>query len=250
MKTTIVLPTYNEANNLVAMTQDLWALPVSDLHILVVDDASPDGTGHLADRLAEAHPGRLGVLHRPGLLGLGTAYVEGFQRALAEGADIVIQMDCDFSHAPGYVPLMVDHLQQYELVVGSRYTRGGELDPKWGLSRVLLSAWANLYARTLLGIHVRDATAGFKAWRRATLLGLGLDRILSNGYIFQVECAYVAERLGYRVLELPIYFEDRRVGRSKMTMPVKLEAAWRVWEVRRRHGHLGPADRRAPQPAT
>lgn len=249
MRTIVVLPTYNEANNLAAMTQDLWALPVPDLEILVVDDASPDGTGRLADQLAAAHPGRLSVLHRPALLGLGTAYVAGFRKALAAGAEVIVQMDCDFSHSPGYLPLLLERLNEYDVVVGSRYVRGGDLDPTWGKGRVLLSAWANWYARVLLGIGVRDATAGFKAWRRDTLVGLGLDRIHSNGYVFQVECAYVAERLGYKVLELPIYFEDRRVGRSKMTMPVKLEAAWRVWEVRRRHRHLRPADRQTAPPA-
>lgn len=250
MKTTVVLPTYNEANNLEAMSQALWALPLPNLDILVVDDASPDGTGQVADELAAANPGRLSVLHRAGLLGLGTAYIEGFRRALAGGADVVVQMDCDFSHPPSSVPLLLEKLNEYDLVVGSRYVEGGRLDKRWGKGRVLLSAWANVYARALLGIHVRDATAGFKAWRRSTLQGLGLDRIRSNGYVFQVECAYVTERLGYTVLESPIYFEDRRVGRSKMSVPVKFEAAWRVWEVRNRHRRLGPADRHNPQLST
>jgi dolichol-phosphate mannosyltransferase len=156
-----------------------------------------------------------------------------------------VQMDCDFSHSPAYLPLFLDRLKEYDLVVGSRYVPGGELDQRWGKGRVLLSAWANLYARSLLGIQVRDATAGFKVGRRATLEGLGLERIQSNGYVFQVEMAYVAERLGYRVLESPIFFEDRRVGHSKMTLPVKFEAAWRVWEVRSRHRRLSPTDRLA-----
>jgi dolichol-phosphate mannosyltransferase len=245
MQTTIVLPTYNEADNLEAMAQALWALPLPSLHLLVVDDASPDGTGQIADRLAAAHPGRLSVIHRAGLLGLGTAYIEGFHRALAGGADVIVQMDCDFSHSPSYLPGFIERLRDHDVVVGSRYVRGGRLDPRWGKGRVLLSAWANLYARALLGIRARDATAGFKVWRRATLLGLGLDRIRSNGYIFQVEMAYVTERLGYRVLEAPIFFEDRRVGQSKMTVPVKFEAAWRVWQVRERHRHLRPSDRHA-----
>ncbi len=243
MKTIVVLPTYNEANNLEAMAEALWALPLPELNLLVVDDASPDGTGQVADRLAAAHPGRLQVLHRQGLLGLGTAYIEGFRHALAQGADVVVQMDCDFSHSPAYLPQFMACLNDYDVVVGSRYVPGGELDHKWGQGRVLLSAWANVYARSLLGIRVRDATAGFKVWRRATLQGLGLDRIHSNGYVFQVEMAYVTERLDYRVLESPIYFEDRRIGHSKMTLPVKFEAAWRVWEVRRRHHRLGPEDR-------
>lgn len=247
MQTTIVLPTYNEASNLEAMVKALLKLPLPDLSLLVVDDASPDGTGQLADQLAAAHPSRLTVLHRTGRLGLGTAYVQGFERALEAGADVIVQMDCDFSHSPAYLPHFIACLKDYDLVIGSRYVPGGTLDPKWGQGRVLLSAWANIYARSLLGISVHDATAGFKAWRRATLLGLGLARVKSNGYVFQVEMAYLAERLGYRVLESPIFFEDRRIGQSKMTIPVKFEAAWRVWEVRRRHQHLKPADRVTPQ---
>lgn len=247
MKTTIVLPTYNEANNLEAMAKALWALPLPDMDLLVVDDASPDGTGQIADRLAAAHPGRLRVLHRVGKEGLGTAYLSGFRQALEAGAEVVVQMDCDFSHSPSYLPDFISRLRDYDVVVGSRYVGGGALDKRWGKGRVLLSAWANVYARALLGIRVHDATAGFKVWRRSTLQGLGLERILSNGYIFQVEMAYVAERLGYRVLESPIYFEDRRVGQSKMSVPVKFEAAWRVWEVRSRHRRLRPSDRHAPQ---
>ncbi|MGH2522971.1 MAG: polyprenol monophosphomannose synthase [Anaerolineales bacterium] len=244
MKVIVVLPTYNEANNLAAMAGALRALPLPNLEILVVDDNSPDGTGQLADELAAAEPGRFRVLHRIGRKGLGTAYIEGFRQALAAGAEAIVQMDADFSHAPDYVPTLLNQLRNYEVVVGSRYVPGGRLDEHWEKGRVWLSAWANLYARTLLGIRVKDATAGFKAWRRSTLLGIGLDRIHSNGYVFQVEMAYVTERLGYGVLELPIYFEDRRIGQSKMTIPVKVEAAWRVWEVMLRHRGLTPADRR------
>lgn len=244
MQTVVVLPTYNEAKNLATMAKALWALPLPDLHILVVDDASPDGTGAIADQLAQDHPGRLSVLHRTGKLGLGTAYISGFQQALQQGAEIIIQMDCDFSHSPSYLPTFVSELQNYEVVIGSRYVPQGKLDEKWEMGRVWLSAWANFYARFILGIKVKDATAGFKAWRRATLLGIGLERIHSNGYIFQVEMAYVAQRLGFRALEIPIYFEDRRIGQSKMTIPVKFEAAWRVWEVGLRHRHLTPKDRR------
>jgi dolichol-phosphate mannosyltransferase len=243
MSITVVLPTYNEAENLAAIAEALWALPLP-LNILVVDDASPDGTGQLAEALGAAHPGRLSVIHRAGKLGLGTAYIEGFRRALAGGAQTVIQMDADFSHSPSYLPEFVGLLGDYDVIVGSRYVPQGKLDEKWEPGRVLLSAWANFYARTLLGIRVRDATAGFKAWRAATLAGIGLERIHSNGYVFQVEMAYVAERLGYRILEKPIYFEDRRIGRSKMDTRTKLEAAWRVWQVRLRHQRLTPRDRR------
>ena len=244
MTTTIVLPTFNEASNVRAMAEALLALPMPELRILVVDDDSADGTGRIADEVAAEHPSVVGVLHRVGRRGLGTAYIEGFRAALQSGADVVVQMDCDFSHSPTYLPELVKRLDEFDFVVGSRYVPNGKLDEHWEKGRVLLSAWANLYARTILGIKVKDATAGFKAWRRSTLLGLGLDRIKSNGYVFQVEMAYVAERLGYRAVELPIYFEDRRIGKSKMTIPVKFEAAWRVWQVAARHRGLRPADRR------
>jgi dolichol-phosphate mannosyltransferase len=244
MKPIVVLPTYNEADNLKVMAESLWALPLPSLEVLVVDDASPDGTGQVADELAAAQPARLRVIHRPGKLGLGTAYIQGFRHALQAGADVIIQMDADFSHSPNYLPEFISQLSDYDVVVGSRYVPEGKLDERWETGRVLLSAWANVYARSILGIRAKDATAGFKAWRRSTLLGIGLDRIHSNGYVFQVEMAYVTERLGYRVREVPIYFEDRRIGQSKMTIPVKFEAAWRVWEVGLRHRHLTPADRR------
>lgn len=244
MRVTVVLPTYNEAENVTAMAQALWALPLP-IQVLVVDDASPDGTGQIADQLAAAHPGRANVIHRASLQGLGTAYVEGFQRALASGADVIIQMDADFSHPPNVIPHMVEQLKTYDVVIGSRYVPGGSTDKRWGLGRKLLSAWANLYARTILGIHIHDATAGFRAWRRTTLLALGLQRVISNGYIFQVEMSYLTERLGFRWLEVPIYFEDRRIGQSKMSTRVKVEAALRVWEVWFRHHHLTPAMRQA-----
>jgi len=240
----VVLPTYNEAANLRGIVEALWALPLPGLRVLVVDDDSPDGTGRIADELAAAHPGCLDVIHRQGKAGLGTAYLQGFRQAMQAGATVIVQMDSDFSHSPSYVPQMVGQLEYYDVVVGSRYVPSGKLDERWGQGRVWLSAWANFYARAILGIQVHDATAGFKAWRRETLLGLGLDRVNSNGYIFQVEMAYMVQRLGYRALEVPIYFEDRRIGRSKMTIPVKFEAAWRVWEVRARHQALTAADRR------
>ena len=240
----VVLPTYNEAANLAAMVEALWAAPLPGLRVLVVDDASPDGTGRIADRLAAEHPACLNGIHRRGKAGLGTAYCQGFRWALDSGASTIVQMDCDFSHSPSYLPQMIGQLEYYDVIVGSRYVPDGKLDEHWEQGRVWLSAWANFYARAALGIQAHDATAGFKAWRRETLLGLGLDRVNSNGYIFQVEMAYLTQRLGYRVLEVPIYFEDRRIGRSKMTIPVKFEAAWRVWEVRARHHRLTPADRR------
>jgi len=244
MKLTVVIPTYNEAENVGPMTEALLGLGIPTSDILIVDDESPDGTGRIADDLAVQHPGRLHVLHRTGPRGLGRAYVGGFRWALERGADFVVQMDCDFSHSPSYIPQFLGHIRDYDVVVGSRYVSGGKTDERWGWGRWLLSWWANsVYTRLLLGCEVKDATAGFKCWRRETLQGIDLGRIRSQGYVFQVEMAYVTERLGYRVLEIPIYFEDRRVGRSKMTMPVKVEAALRTLEVRWRHRHLRPGDR-------
>ncbi len=245
MKATIVLPTYNEAANLADLADALLALPIPELKVLIVDDNSPDGTGDVADALAARNLGRVSVIHRPLKSGLGTAYLEGFRRAIADGAEAVIQMDSDFSHSPSYIQQMVELLSEYDAVVGSRYVPGGQLDERWEFGRYLLSWFANsVYTRLILNLRVHDTTAGFKAWRRETLLGIGLDRVNSNGYIFQVEMAYLAERLGYRVREIPIYFEDRRIGQSKMTVPVKLEAAVRTWQVRARHGRLTPKDRR------
>jgi dolichol-phosphate mannosyltransferase len=244
MHVTVVIPTYNEAENIEAMTAALFALDIPTLELLIVDDESPDGTGQMADRLAEAHAGRMHVMHRTGRRGLGLAYIDGFRWALGHGADCVVQMDCDFSHSPSYIPQFLTHIQEYDVVVGSRYVQGGKTDEGWGWGRWLLSWWANsVYARLILGSSIKDITAGFKCWRRETLEGIDLQRIHSQGYIFQVEMAYVADRLGYRVLEIPIYFPDRREGESKMSMGVKVEAALRVWEVRQRHHHLSPADR-------
>jgi dolichol-phosphate mannosyltransferase len=243
MKPTIVIPTYNEAKNVRPMVEALLALDLPDPTILVVDDESPDGTGQIADQLAGEYPGRVHVLHRTGQRGLGRAYIDGFRRALAHGADAVVQMDCDFSHAPKDVPRLLAPLSDYDVVVGSRYVEGGEVDEDWELGRELLSWWANAYARIILGCSIRDITAGFKAWRRETLEGMHLSAISSQGYIFQVEMAYVASRLGYRTLEVPIYFEDRQIGESKMTMPVKIEAALGVWKIWWRHRHLHPSDR-------
>jgi dolichol-phosphate mannosyltransferase len=235
-KVMVVIPTYNEAENLPTMIGKLLGLGVPGLAILVVDDSSPDGTGQVADDLARQYPGRVHVLHREGKLGLGTAYVIGFGYALAHGAEFVVQMDADFSHSPDYIPQFLEAIDGYDVVIGSRYVSGGSLDERWGWGRYLLSWWANsIYTRLTLGIRVKDATAGFKCWRRATLEGIGLDRVRSNGYVFQVEMAYLTEKLGYRFLELPIYFEDRRIGQSKMTMPVKVEAALRTWQIRWRH---------------
>ena len=235
-KIMVVIPTYNEASNLPTLIGELLALVALDLEVLIVDDNSPDGTGQVAGDLAERYPDRVHVLHRPGKLGLGTAYVTGFGYALEHGSDLIIQMDADFSHSPAYIPQFVDAIEGYDVVVGSRYVSGGSLDERWSWWRYLLSWWANsIYTRLILGVNIRDATAGFKCWRRATLEGIGLDRVRSNGYVFQVEMAYLTEKLGFRFLEIPIHFEDRRIGQSKMTVPIKIEAALRTFQIRWRH---------------
>src|SRR4051794_21112823 len=241
------MPTYNEADNLPAMATALFALPFPRLQLLIVDDNSPDGTGQVADDVAarynaNAQPDRpcVVVIHRQGKGGLGTAYVVGMKRALADGADYVLQMDADFSHSPAYIPQMLGVMLATEahVVIGSRYVPGGSLDEGWGPGRRSLSWWANLYSRAILGLRVRDMTAGFKLWRRAALQEIGLEKVRSNGYSFQVEMAYLCEKRGYRLIEIPIHFEDRRIGQSKLDMPVKLESAWRTWQIRWRYRHL------------
>ncbi|MDX2163669.1 MAG: polyprenol monophosphomannose synthase [bacterium] len=245
-KLMVVMPTYNEAENLPVMAAALLALPLPALGLLVVDDNSPDGTGQIADRLAAAHPGRVFVLHRTEKNGLGPAYVAGFKRALHLGADLIVQMDADGSHQPKYIPDLIAALDAgADVVIGSRFTRGGGVDSQWSWYRKLLSWFANrVYVRALLGIDVADATGGYRIWRRETLIGLDMDRIRSNGYVFQVEMAYVASRLGYRVGEIPIYFPDRQVGESKMDARIQVEAALRVWQVMARHRRLKPHMRR------
>ncbi len=195
----------------------------------------------------------MNILHRPGKHGLGTAYIEGFTWALAHGADAVLQMDSDFSHNPDYIPQMVETMERTgtDIVIGSRYVRGGSLDENWGVGRKLLSWWANsIYVRLILHTKAKDATGGFRLWKAYVLRGMDLKRIRSNGYVFQVETIYVAEKLGYRVVEVPIHFKDRRLGRSKMSFRVQSEAALRVWQVWRRHRHLTPSMRAASEPVS
>lgn len=229
MKITIVIPTYNEAENLPRLVEALFALPMDELSVLIVDDNSPDGTGKLAEELSPRYGGRISVLHRPAKMGLGSAYIQGFQRALREGAQAVLQMDADFSHPIEKIPLLAAALAEHDFVIGSRYVRGGSLDKRWPFWRKALSGFGNLYARTILGMKIRDVTGGFKIWRAATLQAMPLDGIRSNGYVFQVEMNYVASRLGFTVTEIPIYFADRRWGKSKMNFRIQIEAALRTW---------------------
>lgn len=227
----MVTPTYNEAENLPKLVSALFDLPLQELSLLVVDDNSPDGTGQLADELAAAYPGRLDVLHRSGKLGLGTAYIQGFTSALRAGAQAVGQIDADFSHPPELIPVMMDALRSCDVAMGSRYVPGGAVDERWPFWRRGLSAFGNIYARLILGLPVRDATGGYRIWRRETLLGMPLERVRSNGYAFQVEMAYIATRLGYSFREVPFYFADRRWGQSKMSFSIQREAAVRVWQM-------------------
>jgi dolichol-phosphate mannosyltransferase len=225
-----IIPTYNEAENLPKLVSALFTLPL-DLHILVVDDGSPDGTGKIADDLAKRDD-RLRVIHRNGKLGLRSAYLEGFQLALDDGADAIIQMDADFSHDPNKIPEMVTKLNSCDVVLGSRYISGGSVDKNWPQWRKNLSAFANFYARTLLGLPQHDITTGFRLWKRETLLGMPFDRIKANGYIFLVEMLYLAYCLEYVIGEVPIYFADRKSGISKMSLKIQVEAAIRVLSVR------------------
>ena len=240
---TVVIPTFNEAENLPLITAALWDHPALNISIIVVDDDSPDGTGEIADQLAQDNPERFEVIHRKGKLGLGTAYITGFKHALQTSASSIGQMDADFSHSPDYLTEFMNLLPDCDAVIGSRYIAGGRLDERWGAGRVLLSWFGNFYARTILNMDIRDATGGFRIWKRATLDGMPLDRIRSNGYVFQVEMAYVAQKLGYKLVESPIYFEDRRIGQSKMSFRIQVEAALRVWQVLLTHRHLSSQDR-------
>ncbi len=232
MRLTVVIPTYNEAENLPKLVSAFFALPLPDACLLIVDDNSPDGTGDLGDQLAQEHPGCMHMLHRPGKLGLGSAYLAGFQQALDQGAEAVAQMDADFSHPLDKLLELRAVLDAgYDLAMGSRYVPGGSLDERWPLWRKGLSAGGNIYARTILGLKIRDATGGFRMWRKEALLKLPRERVRSNGYAFQVEMAYLAHLLGLRIKEIPIHFADRRWGQSKMSFRIQREAALRVWKM-------------------
>lgn len=231
MRITVAIPTYNEAENLPGLVSALFALPL-DLHLVVVDDNSPDGTGRLAGELAEAWPGRIRVICRAEKLGLCSAYLEAFRVALDEGAEAIAQMDADFSHDPASLPQMAERLQTCDVVFGSRYVEGGAVDKRWPLWRKALSAWGNFYARTILGMPLHDVTTGYRLWRAEALRQMPLERVGARGYVFMVEMAYLAYCLGYRIAEVPIYFTERRWGKSKMSLQIQLEAALRVWQVR------------------
>lgn len=233
MRVTVVVPTYNERDNLPVAVERLTALPVPDLHVLVVDDNSPDGTGEVAEKLAADLPTVVSVLHRTEKDGLGRAYIAGITRALEEGADVVIQMDADLSHPAEVIPAMLDELNRpgTGVVLGSRYVPGGSTAAEWKWYRKALSTWANFYVNAILRLGIKDATAGFKAWEADTLRAIEVGTIRSNGYSFQVEMNYRAKKQGIGIAEVPIRFEERTLGASKMSLKVQLESALMPWKL-------------------
>ena len=234
----VVIPTYNEAANIEGIVRatvaELDRVAPGDYRILVVDDNSPDGTGQIADRLAAAHP-QVEVMHRAAKTGLGHAYLAGFARALDGGAELVIEMDADFSHDPRYLGPMLDAAKEADLVLGSRYVEGGGVED-WGLLRRLISRGGGFYARKILGVQIHDLTGGFKCIHRRVLETIQLETIRAEGYVFQIEVTYRALRAGFRVKEIPIVFKDRSVGSSKMSARIAAEAMWAVPFLRRRDG--------------
>jgi len=231
MKNLIVIPTYNEAGNIEELLTAILAETLeSSVEILVVDDGSPDGTGDIVDRFSKSDP-RVHALHRAGKQGLGTAYVAGFRWGLERGFDAFIEMDADFSHHPRYLKTLLEHLRSHDAVLGSRYVEGGGT-LNWGLGRKLLSRGGSLYARLILGAPLRDFTGGFNGWRREVLESIQLETLRSDGYSFQIELKYRTFLKKFRMIEFPILFEDRKVGHSKMSRRIVMEALWRVWSLR------------------
>ena len=229
MKTLIIIPTYNEFDNLRPLLQEIFSFaPAVD--VLIVDDNSPDGTGKLADQIHVENP-QVNVLHRAGKLGLGTAYIAGFKYAVEHGYDAAFEMDADFSHDPRYLPDFLQKIENADLVIGSRYVEGGDT-PNWSLLRRFISGGGNIFARFMLGIPVHDCTAGYRCYRRQVLESIELDTIESQGYAFQVELVYRVYKHGFKIVETPIIFMDRRVGKSKMSRTIFLEGL--TWVIRTR----------------
>lgn len=229
MKTMVVIPTYNERDNIEAMVLDILALS-DDFCVTIVDDNSPDGTGKIADHLADLHP-RVHVIHRPAKQGLGTAYLAGFRYALQNGVEFIFEMDADFSHDPKRLPDFLVLMDSYDVVIGSRYIKGLAV-VNWPLRRLFLSLAANLYARWVTGLNLYDCTSGFKCFKREVLENIDLSNVYANGYAFQVEMNYRAHCLGYRLGEHPIIFFDRHTGQSKMSTKIAREAFWHIFKMR------------------
>lgn len=233
MKIIQVIPTYNEAENLPILVNALLSQKIDGLNILIVDDNSPDGTGAVADQLASEHPDQVFVLHRQGKEGLGKAYIQGFKLALDQGAEVIGMMDADLSHPPDRLPALLDALNGADVVIGSRYTPGGSVDKTWPLFRKFLSWFGNTYARTILGLPIKDTTGGYRLWRREALEAIPFNESRSSGYVFIVELAYMAKLADLKFAEVPIYFAERSHGDSKMSLRIQIEAAFRVWQLRR-----------------
>lgn len=244
MKALVLLPTYNERENLPVVLRAILAYP--DVSVLVIDDGSPDGTGKLADEWAEAHPGRVRVMHRTGKKGLGRSYVDGMKAAVQMDVDLVCQMDADLSHDPKYLPDLFAAATRADVVLGSRYLQGVSV-VNWPLRRLMLSMFANAYVRTVTGMGVRDCTAGFRCWRRDALERLPLDAVVSDGYSFQVEMLFLALRRGCTVEEVPIIFVERRQGASKMSKRVLAESMITPWRLILRGGRVRAAASRASE---
>jgi dolichol-phosphate mannosyltransferase len=236
MKTLVLVPTYNERENLPILVKDILAVPGTE--VMVLDDQSPDGTGAVADGLAAEYPGRVRVLHRTGQRGLGVSYLEGFRHAIAGDADLVCQMDADLSHDPKYLPAMIA-AGGADLVIGSRYMNGISV-VNWPLRRIILSSFANFYIRTVTGLGLRDITTGYRCWRRAALARLPLDQIVSEGYAFLLDVTFMAADAGLRIVESPIIFIERRQGASKLSSGVLIESLITPWKLVLRHGRIGP----------
>lgn len=239
MKTLVLVPTYNERENLPILVADILAVPGTE--VMVLDDQSPDGTGAVADALAAQYPGRVRVLHRSGPRGLGVSYLEGFRHAIAGDADLVCQMDADLSHDPKYLPAMIQLAADgADLVIGSRYLNGISV-VNWPLHRIILSTFANFYIRTVTGLGLRDITTGYRCWRRASLARLPLEHIVSEGYAFLLDVTFMAADAGLRIVESPIIFIERRQGASKLSSGVLLESLITPWKLILRHGRVRPA---------
>jgi dolichol-phosphate mannosyltransferase len=231
MNALVVTPTYNERENLPVLVEGI--LKHDGFRVLVVDDGSPDGTGAVADALAQAHPGRVDVLHRTGVRGLGRSYVDGLQHALRTDAALIFQMDADLSHNPEYLPALAAAAQQHDVVIGSRYLQGVSV-VNWPLHRIFLSAFANRYIKAVTGLSPSDCTSGYRCWRREALAKIPLDRVFSDGYAFLVEMLFRASRAGCRIGEVPIIFVERRVGQSKVSSAVLIESLITPWRLRLR----------------
>jgi dolichol-phosphate mannosyltransferase len=245
MNTLVLVPTYNERDNLPILVTDLMA--IDDVAVMVLDDQSPDGTGKIADDLASRYPGRVLVLHRNGQRGLGVSYLEGFQRAIAGSWDFVCQMDADLSHDPKYLPEMRTLAAKgADLVIGSRYLNGISV-VNWPLRRIILSQFANFYIRTVTGLGLRDITTGYRCWRRESLAKLPLDRIVSDGYAFLLDVTFMAAAAGLHIAESPIIFVERRQGASKLSSGVLLESLLTPWKLILRHGRIRSPHRRGSQ---